>query len=346
MLLDLATGEWDDELLALFGVDRAVLPAVVASSGVAAEGSLLGATLPDRRHRRRPAGGALRPGLLRPGRGEGDVRHGHVRPRQPRRGAGPPRRRPADDGGGGRPGRAAGVRGRGLGARRRRGDAVAPRRARRDRDRRRRASGSPRASSRPAASTSSLRSRGSARRSGGPTRAALICGLTRGTTRAHLVRAALEAVAHQVADVVDALPLERRRPPRRRRRERQPVPHAAPGRPDRQPGRGRGGRRGDRDRRGRARRARRRDVVERRRGRVARPPRRAVRAADGRRRGRAARATSGARRFGACSCDGACYAPSSTFPISNPATRRSSATETWMCSMTLYGRKIILSSRV
>jgi glycerol kinase len=36
----------------------------------------------------------------------------------------------------------------------------------------------------------------------------LICGLTRGTTRAHLVRAALEAVAQQVADVVDALPLE------------------------------------------------------------------------------------------------------------------------------------------
>jgi glycerol kinase len=34
----------------------------------------------------------------------------------------------------------------------------------------------------------------------------LITGLTRGTTRAHLVRAALEAIAHQVADVVDALP--------------------------------------------------------------------------------------------------------------------------------------------
>jgi glycerol kinase len=31
-------------------------------------------------------------------------------------------------------------------------------------------------------------------------------GLTRGTTRAHVVRAALEAIAHQVADVVDALP--------------------------------------------------------------------------------------------------------------------------------------------
>jgi glycerol kinase len=36
----------------------------------------------------------------------------------------------------------------------------------------------------------------------------LICGLTRGTTRAHLVRAALEAVAFQVADVLDAVPME------------------------------------------------------------------------------------------------------------------------------------------
>jgi glycerol kinase len=35
----------------------------------------------------------------------------------------------------------------------------------------------------------------------------LIAGITRGTTRAQLVRAALEAIAHQVADVVDALPL-------------------------------------------------------------------------------------------------------------------------------------------
>jgi glycerol kinase len=34
----------------------------------------------------------------------------------------------------------------------------------------------------------------------------LVSGLTRGTTRAHLVRAALEAIAHQVADVIDALP--------------------------------------------------------------------------------------------------------------------------------------------
>ena len=39
-----------------------------------------------------------------------------------------------------------------------------------------------------------------------PTRAGSSTGITRGTTRAHLVRAALEAIAHQVADVVDALP--------------------------------------------------------------------------------------------------------------------------------------------
>jgi glycerol kinase len=34
----------------------------------------------------------------------------------------------------------------------------------------------------------------------------LVAGITRGTTRAHLVRAALEAIAHQVADVIEALP--------------------------------------------------------------------------------------------------------------------------------------------
>ena len=34
----------------------------------------------------------------------------------------------------------------------------------------------------------------------------LISGLTRGTTRAHLVRAALEAIAFQVADVLEVLP--------------------------------------------------------------------------------------------------------------------------------------------
>jgi glycerol kinase len=39
-----------------------------------------------------------------------------------------------------------------------------------------------------------------------PSARGLVGGLTRGTTRAHLARAALEAIAHQVADVVGALP--------------------------------------------------------------------------------------------------------------------------------------------
>jgi glycerol kinase len=46
MLLDLDTLQWDDELLALFGVDRGLLPRLVGSSEVVAEAKLLGATLP------------------------------------------------------------------------------------------------------------------------------------------------------------------------------------------------------------------------------------------------------------------------------------------------------------
>ena len=46
MLLDLATGDWDDELLALFGVERELLPRVAGSAEVVGEAELLGATLP------------------------------------------------------------------------------------------------------------------------------------------------------------------------------------------------------------------------------------------------------------------------------------------------------------
>ena len=73
----------------------------------------------------------------------------------------------------------------------------------------------------------------------------LITGLTRGTTRAHLVRATLEAIAFQVADVLDAFPGELDVAARRRRSERESLPHAAPGGPPRLPGRDRGGRGGD-----------------------------------------------------------------------------------------------------
>jgi glycerol kinase len=46
MLFDIGRLAWDDELLALFGVDRALLPDVVESSGVVGEAELLGATVP------------------------------------------------------------------------------------------------------------------------------------------------------------------------------------------------------------------------------------------------------------------------------------------------------------
>ena len=46
MLLDLATREWDDELLALFEVERALLPKIVASGEVVGEAELFGATVP------------------------------------------------------------------------------------------------------------------------------------------------------------------------------------------------------------------------------------------------------------------------------------------------------------
>jgi glycerol kinase len=45
MLLGLDALEWDDELLALFGVDRVLLPQVVPSSGLVCEAKLFGATV-------------------------------------------------------------------------------------------------------------------------------------------------------------------------------------------------------------------------------------------------------------------------------------------------------------
>ncbi len=46
MLFDLSAGSWDETLLDLFAVDRSMLPTVVPSSGVATEATMFGATLP------------------------------------------------------------------------------------------------------------------------------------------------------------------------------------------------------------------------------------------------------------------------------------------------------------
>src|SRR5262249_4441412 len=46
LLLDISSLEWDDELLGLFGIERELLPTIVTSSEVVAEAALLGATVP------------------------------------------------------------------------------------------------------------------------------------------------------------------------------------------------------------------------------------------------------------------------------------------------------------
>ena len=93
----------------------------------------------------------------------------------------------------------------GVDLRHRRRGAVAARRARHHRRRRRKPDRSPRACPTPTASCSCPRSPGSARRTSTRTRAARSFGLTRGTTRAHLARAVVEAMAWQTADVIDAI---------------------------------------------------------------------------------------------------------------------------------------------
>src|ERR1041385_5454878 len=46
MLFSIQTGEWDDELLKVFGVPRSILPEVRSSSEVYGESNLLGAPIP------------------------------------------------------------------------------------------------------------------------------------------------------------------------------------------------------------------------------------------------------------------------------------------------------------
>ena len=67
LLFDIHRQDWDEELLALLRVPRALLPQVRDSSEVygTTEAGAVRPRAADRRHRRRPAGGAVRPGLLR-----------------------------------------------------------------------------------------------------------------------------------------------------------------------------------------------------------------------------------------------------------------------------------------
>ena len=209
---------------------------------------------PGRRDRRRPAGGALRPGLLRARQRQEHLRDRQLRPAQHRRRRPPPpadgllttRRRGA--------GRRARLRARGLDLRHRRRRAVAARRPRDDRG----GGARPRRWPPPCAGNDgvyfvpALTGLGSPHWD--PYARGTIVGLTRGSGRAHLARAALEAIAYQTVDAVRAQEAASAAtgwpsPQGRRRRRRQRLADAVPGRRPRRRGRRPRDRRDDRARR-------------------------------------------------------------------------------------------------
>jgi glycerol kinase len=207
MLFDLERRTWDDDLLALFSVDPDLLPAVVPSSGVVGEATLFGATVPlaglaGDQQAALFGQGCLAPGQAKATYGTGSFVLANL-------------------------GTAAGPVADGL---LKTAAAVAPGMEQQDA-----AEGAVLVSGAALqwlrdglgildSAAESERLARSVESSEGvvfvPALAGLgsphwdpdvrgtITGITRGTTRAHVVRAALEAIAHQVADVLDVLPLE------------------------------------------------------------------------------------------------------------------------------------------
>ena len=197
LLCSLDTLDWDDELLALFGVPRELLPEIKPSGSHFGDGELLGHALPIR-----GIAGDQQAALFA-GRREGDVRHGLVRARRDRRSPArdgvlrtaaarlehePPKH--ALEGAVFVTGAAIQWLRDGLGLIDDAGESEALAASLDD-------NGG--VYFVPAlAGLGSPHWRADAR--------GTITGLTRGTTRAHLVRAALEAAAYQTADVLDVMP--------------------------------------------------------------------------------------------------------------------------------------------
>ena len=205
LLLGLETLEWDDELLALFGVDRELLPRVVASSGVAGEATLLGATVPIAGIAGDQQAALFGQGCFSAGRAKAtygtgsfvlvNVGESHAPPPEGllRTAAAVAPGAPTQfalEGAVLVAGAAVQWLRDGLGLIADAGETEAL-----------------------AASVDSTEGvvfvpalTGLGSPHWDPDARGLICGLTRGTTRAHLARAALEAIAFQVADVVDTFP--------------------------------------------------------------------------------------------------------------------------------------------
>jgi glycerol kinase len=200
MLLDLDSLEWDDELLEVFGVDPVLLPRVVGSSEVVGEAALLGATLPiagiaGDQQASLAGHGCFRRGEAKATYGTGSfvlVHAGDVRERAPE----------------GLLETAAAAGGYALeGAILASGAAL---QWLRDGLGLLSDAGESDALAREVQTTGgvyfvpALTGLGSPHWR--PEARGLVTGITRGTTRAHVVRAAVEAIAFQVAEVIDAFP--------------------------------------------------------------------------------------------------------------------------------------------
>jgi glycerol kinase len=205
LLLDLRTLDWDDELLALFHVDRAVLPRVAASCGVVGEAELLGATIPvagiaGDQQAALFGQACFSPGQAKATYGTGSFVLVNVGESDEPAPAGL-LRTAAAAGPGARPQYAVegAVLASGAAVQWLRdslgliADAAETERLAEQVD-----------STEGVSFVPALAGLGSPHWD--PDARGLISGVTRGTTRAHLARATLEAIAHQVADVLDALP--------------------------------------------------------------------------------------------------------------------------------------------
>ena len=206
MLLDLERATWDDELLGLFSVDPSILPRVVPSSGAIAEASLLGATVPlagiaGDQQAALFGQGCFMPGDVKATYGTGTfvlanvgALAGPVAPGLLKTAAATPAGATAQYAAEGSVlvgGAALQWLRDGLGLI---GDAAESEQLARE-----------------AGSTGGVVFVPALAGLGSPHWDAeargLITGITRGTTRAQIVRAALEGMAHQVADIVDVLPV-------------------------------------------------------------------------------------------------------------------------------------------
>jgi glycerol kinase len=199
LLVNLETLDWDDELLALFGVDRALLPRIVRSDETVAEGELNGRTVTVRGIAGDQQAALYGQGCHAPGEGKATYGTGSFVLVHTGGDASPPphgllKTAAADgyalEGAVLVAGAAIQWLRDGLGLV---GSAAESEALARSVD-----------STGGVVFVPALTGLGSPWWDSGAR--GLVTGLTRGTTRAHLVRAALEAVAHQVADVVDALP--------------------------------------------------------------------------------------------------------------------------------------------